>query len=566
MRIKGLHVFFTILFILLGGFLYYLQIVKAPLYKDLSYRNSIRLLNIPAPRGVIYDRHNKVIAGNEVSFGVFIVPQEAEDIDDEIAMLSNILDVQESVLKKNYKRNYYAPFAPCELIRGISKREAILVEETKVNIPGVLVKEIPSRIYPYKEAFAHIIGYIGEIGKSELELLKSYGYNVKDLIGKDGIERVSDNSLRGRNGGMQIQIDNRGHQAKILNFKKAVSGRSISLTLDAGFQNLMWNMMKNRKGAAIFMDPHTGEILSMVSSPSYDSNKSVASLLNDEDSPLLNRAIMGQYPPGSLFKIIVALAGLESGKLNNETTFTCRGKLDIGMDKFSCWNRDGHGDMVMEDAIIESCNVYFYNAGILLGVDRIYEYARQLGFSRPTGIELFGEMEGLLPSRMWKRMYKKENWYTGDTANLSIGQGYLLATPLQVVRMMACVANGGVLVEPRVLKKIGDNEITSSRKRDLKIKSENLDLIRKSLKGVVEDENGTGFRAWNSLTSVSGKTGSSQAGEGSRSHAWFAGFAPSENPEVSFVIFLEHGGSGGDFPALIAKKAVKYWHIHKDRL
>jgi len=464
MRIKGLHVFFTILFILLGGFLYYLQIVKAPLYKDLSYRNSIRLLNIPAPRGVIYDRHNKVIAGNEVSFGVFIVPQEAEDIDDEIAMLSNILDVQESVLKKNYKRNYYAPFAPCELIRGISKREAILVEETKVNIPGVLVKEIPSRIYPYKEAFAHIIGYIGEIGKSELELLKSYGYNVKDLIGKDGIERVSDNSLRGRNGGMQIQIDNRGHQAKILNFKKAVSGRSISLTLDAGFQNLMWNMMKNRKGAAIFMDPHTGEILSMVSSPSYDSNKSVASLLNDEDSPLLNRAIMGQYPPGSLFKIIVALAGLESGKLNNETTFTCRGKLDIGMDKFSCWNRDGHGDMVLEDAIIESCNVYFYNAGILLGVDRIYEYARQLGFSRPTGIELFGEMEGLLPSRMWKRMYKKENWYTGDTANLSIGQGYLLATPLQVVRMMACVANGGVLVEPHVLKKIGDNEITSSRK------------------------------------------------------------------------------------------------------
>jgi len=551
---------------LLGGFLYYLQVVRYPLYKDLSYRNSIRLLNIPAPRGVIYDRRNKPIAENGLSFGVFIVPQEVEDFDDELRKLSEALELSEDILRRNYKRNYYAPFAPCELIRDVPKRKAILIEELKVDTPGVLVKEIPLRLYPYKEAFAHVMGYMGEIDRPELELLKSYGYNVRDLIGKDGIERVADNSLRGRNGGMQIQVDNRGHQVKVLNFKKPTKGRDITLTLDAGLQDFIWNMMKKRKGSAIFMDPYSGEILSMVSSPSYDPNESVANLLNAEDSPLLNRAIMGQYPPGSLFKIIVTLAGLESGKINSGTSFTCRGTLDIGMGVFGCWNRDGHGDMALKDAIIESCNIYFYNVGMLLGVDRIHEYARHFGFGRKTGIELFGEEEGFLPSRMWKRMHEKEAWYAGDTANLSIGQGYLLVTPLQIVRMLACVANGGELIQPYVLKKIGDAGITTHKRRKLRFKEENIGLVKKGLEGVVENKDGTGFRAWSSAVSISGKTGSSQAGEGLKTHAWFAGFAPSENPEISFVIFLEHGGSGGDFPALIAKKAVEYWHTHKGLL
>jgi len=551
---------------LLTSFLYYLQVVKYPFYENLSYRNSIRLLNIPAPRGIIYDRNNNVVAENELSFGVFIVPQEAEDVDIEIIELSKILNVPESLLRRNYKRNYYAPFAPCELIRDVSKDKAILVEELKLDLPGVLVKEIPLRSYPYKEAFAHVVGYMGKIDKRELDILKSYGYNVRDLIGKDGVERVSDNSLRGKNGGMQIQVDSRGRQAKILNFKKPTKGKTVSLTLDAGLQDFIWNMMKRRKGAAIFMDPDTGEILSMVSSPSYDPNESVVSLLNDQDFPLLNRCIMGQYPPGSLFKIVVSLVGLESGRINEVTTFTCNGIFNIGTGSFGCWNRDGHGDMVLEKAITESCNVYFYNVGVLLGVDRIYEYARYFGFGRRTNIELFGEAKGFFPSKMWKRLYKKESWYAGDTANLSIGQGYLLVTPLQIVRMMSVMANGGELIQPHILKKIAGVDITTHRKRKLKIKQENIELVKKGLRGVVEDRDGTGYRAWSSRVSVSGKTGSSQTQEGLKTHAWFAGFAPSENPEISFVVFLEHGGSGGDFPALIAKKAIEYWHRHKDRL
>ena len=567
MRIKILHILFIILFVLLGVCLYYLQIIKGPLYKDLSSRNSIRLLNIDAPRGVIYDRHRKKIAYNALSFGVFIVPQEAKDLDGEIRRLSEILEVPESLLKRNYKRNYQAPFAPCEVIRGISKRKAILVGELRLDIPGVLVKEIPLRNYPYGEALAHVLGYIGEIGKKELESLRSYGYNVKDLIGKTGIEKVADSSLRGKNGGMQIQVDNQGRQVEVLGLKKPERGGDVYLTVDAGLQLFLWKMMKGKKGAAVFMDPYSGEILALVSGPSYDPNDSLAKVLNDKDAPLLNRAIMGQYPPGSLFKIVIAVAGLESGKIQPGTTFVCKGKLDVGIDEFNCWNRDGHGPMDLENAIIESCNVYFYNVGMLVGLEKICEYACQFGFGKTTGIELLGEESGFVPSRAWKRMEEKQSWFAGDTVNLSIGQGYLLVTPLQVVRMIAIVANGGELVKPHVLTKVGTSNI-SRRARpippvQLKIKKEKIEAVRKAMRGVVEDLDGTGFRAWSNIVSISGKTGTVQIGGSLKTHAWFGGFAPSEKPEISFVIFLEHGGSGGDVAALIAKKAVEYWYRHR---
>ena len=562
MRIKSLQYSFIIFFILLGACLYYLQIIKGSLYRELSYKNSIRLLNIAAPRGIIYDRRKDKVADNVLSFGVFIVPQEAKDLDAKIKRLSEILGCAESLLRRNYKRNYRAPFAPCELIRDVSKKKAIIVEELKLDMPGVLVKEIPLRRYPYREALAHVVGYIGEIDRQELDLLKSYGYSARDAIGKDGVERSADTGLRGMDGGMQVQVDNRGRQVKVLSFKRPEKGNDVYLTIDAGLQNFLWKMMKGRMGAAVVMDPYNGEILSLVSSPSFDPNGSVASVLNDRDSPLLNRAIMGQYPPGSIFKIIVALAGLDTGKIGPETTFTCRGKLNIGRGRFRCWNKDGHGPMRLEDAITESCNIYFYNAGILLGVGKISEYARKFGLGKKTGIDLWGEVQGFVPSRAWKRMKKKEAWYAGDTANLSIGQGYLLATPIQVAVVFASVANGGRIIEPHILKSPG-RAADDSKKKDLKIKKEAIELINKAMRGVVEDADGTGFRAWSDSVSISGKTGTSQAGGGLKTHAWFAGFAPSENPEISFVIFLEHGGSGGDIAALMAKKTVEYWYRHR---
>jgi len=491
------------------------------------------------------------------------VPQEVRDVDNEIKKLSGILGYRESSLKRNYTRNYEAPFAPCKLAKGISKEKAILIEELKLDMPGVLVKDTPVRMYPYKEALAHVTGYIGEIDKRELEFLKSYGYSVRDFIGKDGIEKVADSLLRGRDGGMQIQIDNRGRQVEVLNFKKPRRGKNINLTIDAEFQRFIWRMMKDKNGVVIFMDVHNGKVLSLVSSPSYDPNESLAKILHSEDAPLLNRTIMGQYSPGSLFKIVIALTGLESEKILPDTRFFCQGKMNIGIATFNCWNRDGHGAVDMENAIVESCNVYFYRLGMLLGLEKIGEFARYFGFGKKTGIELYGEMEGFVPSRTWKRVKYGETWYAGDTANLSIGQGYLLVTPLQIVRAFSCVANGGELVEPHILESIGDDNVPRHKNKKLKIKQENIELVKKAMKGVVESGNGTGFRAWSNFVSISGKTGTSQVGGDIKSHAWFAGFAPSENPEVSFVVFLEHGGSGGDIAALIARKAVEYWYKNR---
>ncbi|MBU1007242.1 MAG: penicillin-binding protein 2 [Candidatus Omnitrophica bacterium] len=560
MKIRSLHLLFAILFILLAGFLYYLQIFKGPAYKESSRKNSIRLLSIRAPRGVIYDRNGIITADNALAFSVFIVPQEAGDIDAEIKKISGILGASESLLKRNYKRNYRAPFAPCELMKNISKREAILLEESKLDMPGVVIKEFPLRRYIYKDALAHVLGYTGEIDKRELEILKSYGYSARDLIGKDGVEKIADEVLRGKSGGMQVQVDNRGRQVKVLNLKRPRRGKDVYLTIDAGLQNFIWKAMEKRKGAVVFMDIHTGEVLSLISSPSYDPNESIARMLSDKGMPLLNRAIMGQYPPGSLFKVAVALAGLDTGKIDQRTSFTCRGKLKVGNGTFHCWNRDGHGVVDLHRAVSESCNVYFYNVGLLLGVDEMDKYARNFGFSKKTGIELQGELGGFVPSRAWKKKEKGDSWYAGDTANLSIGQGYLLATPMQIGRFFACVANNGTLVEPHIFKRPGGSKYEGV---ELGLKKEHLRAVKQAMLDVVDNAAGTGFRAWSDEIAISAKTGTSQSGGGLKTHAWFAGFAPSDDPKISFVVFLEHGGSGGADAAIIAKKAVEYWNRNR---
>lgn len=559
MRTKILQVFFTILFILVGLWLYYLQIIKGPFYDNLSSRNSIRLLNITAPRGNIYDRNEKLIAGNTLSFGVFIVPQEVDDIDIEMEKLSKILGVSKSFLERNYKRNRTASFAPCELIRGVSKKAAISIEESRLEMPGVLVKEIPFRNYYYKEAFSHVTGYLGEIGELELELLKPYGYNIKDLIGKDGIERSCDRILRGKNGGMQIQVDNRGRQMKVMSYRKPKAGRDVYLTLDAGLQKEICRLFNGRRGAAVFMDPWNGEIFSLVSSPSYDPNEPLLKSMRLEGSPLLNRAIMGAYPPGSIFKLVTSIAALESKSVRLDTGFVCGGKLNIGKNEFNCWNRDGHGYVDIEKAIAWSCNVYFYHIGLLTGADKIAEYANLFGLGRKTGIELFGESNGFVPSKEWKKTEKKEIWYPGDTANFSIGQGYLLVTPLQMARMTAGIANGGGLVRPHILKRLGGAGAVNFKTEPLKIAKENINAVKRGMRKVINDPDGTGSGAASGIVSISAKTGTVQVGPGIIPHGWFAGFAPSENPKICFVVFLENGGSGGDAPADIGKLALEYW-------
>jgi len=565
MRTKILQIFFTILFVLLGMCLYHFQIIKGPFYDDLSSRNSIRLLNIAAPRGNIYDRYGKIIAGNTLSFGVFMVPQEVEDIDGELERLAGILNVSKSLLERNYKRNRTASFAPCELIKDISKKAAISIEESRLDMPGIIVKEMPSRNYYYKEAFSHAVGYIGEIDRVELELLKPYGYNMRDSIGKEGVERLCDRILRGRNGGMQIQVDNRGRQVKVMSYRKPKSGRDVHLTLDAELQAKIYDLFDGRRGAAVFMDPASGEILSLVSSPSFDPGGSLSNAMREEDLPLLNRAIMGVYPPGSIFKLVTSFAALESKSITPNTGFVCSGKIDIGQDSLNCWNRDGHGYVNLENAIAWSCNVYFCHAGLLAGADKLGEYAKLFGLGRKTGVELFGEAGGFVPTKEWKRLEKKEIWYPGDTANFSIGQGYLLVTPLQIARLVAVVANKGNLVRPHILKRVGDADAAEIKIEKLKISKEDIDAVKSGMRRSTEDPDGTGNRARSDIVPISAKTGTVQVGTGITPHGWFVGFAPSDNPKICFAVFLENGGSGGDAPAEIVKAAVEFWFKrHKD--
>ncbi len=561
MRIRLLYLSFISLFVFLGASLFYLQILKGPFYRLMSYKNSIRLINIPAPRGVIYDRSMKVLAEDVLSFGVFIVPQEADNINQVIMKISKVLGVEEDALRKNYQRNYLAPFAPCELIRNITKVNAITIQEMALGMPGVLVREIPLRIYPYKDAFAQVVGYVGEIDREELDAFREYGYIAKDIIGKDGIERIKDSMLHGRKGGMQIQIDNRGRQVKVLSNRKTERGRDVYLTLDASLQEFVWGLMKDEAGSCIIMDCRTGEVLTMLSVPSYDPNLGVLGVLANKYSPLLNRAIMGQYPPGSIFKLVIAISGLETGSITPDITFECKGALNIGSNSFHCWNRDGHGQVNLEKAITESCNVYFYKVGMLLGLEKITEYARYFGFGKKAGIELFGEEAGFLPTRAWKKLIQKDRWYTGDTLNLAIGQGYLLATPLQVTCLISSIANGMEYIQPYIIKQDADKIIRTK----LKFKDDFLEIIKSGMKNVTEGERGTGAQARSSLISIAGKTGTSQSGTLGRTHAWFGGFAPSDSPEIAIIVFLEHGGSGGDLAALIGKQAIEYWYKNREQ-
>ncbi|MDP2912237.1 MAG: penicillin-binding transpeptidase domain-containing protein, partial [Candidatus Omnitrophota bacterium] len=364
-----------------------------------------------------------------------------------------------------------------------------------------------------------------------------------------------------KNGGMQIRVDNRGRQVKVMSYRKPKSGRDVHLTLDAGLQKEVYRLFDNRPGAAIFMDPRNGEVLSLVSSPAYDPTGSISDAIRQEKSPLLNRAIMGVYPPGSIFKIITSMAALESKSIRPDTGFVCAGKFNIGKDEFDCWNKDGHGYVDLTKAIAWSCNIFFYHTGLLTGADKICEYANLFGLGRKTGIELFGESSGFVPSKEWKRQEKKETWYPGDTANLSIGQGDLTVTPLQMTAMVACVANGGMLVKPHILKRAENTNVGAplAGSLHLNISKEDLDAVRRGMARVVEDPDGTGSNAASKIVSISAKTGTAQVGQGIMPHGWFAGFAPSENPRICFAVFLENGGSGGDAPAEIAKLALEYW-------
>ena len=414
-----------------------------------------------------------------------------------------------------------------------------------MDCAGVDVALIARRYYPYASCAAHVIGYMGEIDKSRITKLKDYGYYVKDKVGYSGIEEKFDIYLRGEKGGQQVEVDSQGRQVRLLGYKPPAMGRDVELTIDLDLQQIADKLMDGKKGAFVLMDVSTGEILVLSSAPAFDPNifvqrkdsGALAALLTSQDAPLFNRAISGQFPPGSVFKVVTAVAALKNKKISTSTTFVCSGSLRVGNRDFKCWNV--HGSLDFFQAMAHSCDVYFYHLSLLAGADAVTTTAHEFGFSVPTGIDLSHEAAGFIPTRLWKRLSRFENWYDGDTANLSIGQGFVLVTPLQLARLMAVVANGGYLVEPHLTKAVDGVPIEEKEPKKINIPEDVLDTVRESLRGPVSLDSGTAHSLEVGDLEICAKTGTAQVIK-ERSHGWVAGFFPKSKPKYAFCILLEN--------------------------
>jgi len=565
MRLNVLKRTILLFFLLLAAGLAYLQLIKGPEYSRLSQNNRIKLIRLTPARGSIYDRNKRLVAGTRLMFNLAILPQELKDLENTIATLSSLTGISEEKLLREYKKNFFAPFIPVAVARDIPKETAIALESKEDDIPGLVIQTEPLRDYRYGVSTAHLLGYLGSITEEELEKLEGYGVRIRDLVGRSGLEEKHDEHLRGLPGGMQVEVNNRGHKVRVLGSREAQEGKELHLTIDIKLQNLIHDLLVDKDGSSIVMNVETGEILAMVNNPGFDPNvfiaavnqkqearEEVTELLRSREAPLLNRAISGVYSPGSIFKIIVAAAALEKEKITPQTTFSCPGRFRIGNRDFFCWDLDGHGTENIYSALAHSCNVFFYRMGLSLGADEITSFARKFGLGLPTGVDLPYETAGLVPSKAWKLKTQKERWYDGETANFSIGQGYLLATPLQMTRVVAAVANGGYLVKPHVVK---STKVSSKEK--IGVKEETLEIIREGMRQVVEDVGGTGHNARVFGVEWAAKTGTAQAPKG-KPHGWFAGFYPADDPRLAILVFLEHGGSGGQAPAKIAKNIIEY--------
>jgi penicillin-binding protein 2 len=550
MRFKIIRLITIMLFIAIAGNLIYTQLLRGQYYYNLSVNNRIRVIPLSGSRGRIMDRHGVVLADNRLSFNITIIPQDVRDKEQLFFYLSNVLKVNKEILLKRFAEKKVTPFAPVVIAEDVDKRVAMILEENKYRLPGLYIQETFQRQYPFREVGAHVLGYVGKINRSMMEKLKDYGYSFQSIVGKNGVEEAYDSYLIGKEGGLQIEVNSRGQQVHLLGIREPQNGQDIQITIDQRIQTIAASALGESAGTVIVMLLDTGEILAMVNAPSYDPNifvdsqlkKQVARVTMDKASPLLNRAIQGLYPPGSVFKAVVSLAGLSSGKISRHTPFRCDGAYHLGQHRFGCAHV--HGSQSLMEAIIHSCNVYFYNVGNILGPDLLSKYAKMLGLGSATEIDLPYEEKGLVPGPIQRKLQQNRGWYKGDTLNFSIGQGDVLVTPLQLVRMIATIARNGQEVQPHMIMKIGDTEVVSlSTVRQVKLKEEHFAAIQQGFRGVVTEPSGTARMLNMDDIVVAGKTGTAQSVGHRDHHAWFVGYIPEGKLRIGFCVFLEYGGS-----------------------
>ena len=577
-----------IAFFLLTLRLFFLQIIQGKKYRTLSSNNRIRLTRVKSSRGVIYDRNKNVLTTTRPSYLATITPEDTDDWDAELAFLSKIINLpKEKLYKKIHSSSKRKPYKQIVLKKDLNFFEVASIEGYKLDLPGINVEVEAVRSYPENEFAAHLLGYMGEISEHQLRKKKYHNIRSGDQIGQYGLEKVSNDYLIGLDGGKQIEVDAHGREIRILGSKTPTPGNNLVLTIDIRLQKFIEQLLEKKVGAIVAMDPGNGEILALASTPSFNPNsfasgmsqKEWLTLVNNPLNPLRNRTIQSHYPPGSIFKIIVAIAGLETGAIDESIVFHCGGHINIGRWKFRCWKKTGHNQIRLHDALVHSCNVFFYHAATKIGPEAIAHYAKLFGLGKPTGICLENEEAGFIPTPEWKKRVLKTKWYPGDTLSMSIGQGYISVTPLQLVNLISAIANGGTLFRPKLFRYVlnSQGEITHffppSIIRNLQISARTLQTVQLALFGVV-NEHGTGARARLPEVEVAGKTGTAQIvslkenmededlPERLKDHAWFCGYAPFSNPEIALVVLIEHGGTGGKTCAPLAREIFqKYFDL-----
>lgn len=562
MRIKIIRLAIIGLFCLIVGDLIYVQVIRGRYYYHLSTNNRIRIVPLEGWRGRILDRNGKVLADRRVAYDVMVVPQDLHERKDLFRFLSGVLKVDEDVLEKRYTQKKYAPFAPVVVAEDIGRDRAIVLEENKFLYPALIVQENFKRSYPMGKNSAHVLGYVGKINRVRRERSKEYGYSPQSIIGYSGVEEYYDAYLKGGEGGLQIEVNSRGHQVRLLSLKEPTMGQDIRLTIDSGVQASAMEALNGKTGVIIVMDTDNGEVLGMTSAPGYDPNvfvdpskkKDLARLFRNTASPLLNRAIKGLFPPGSVFKVAVAAGALNSGKISLHTTYNCKGYYEIGRRRFRCAHV--HGPESLVESLAHSCNVYYYRVGLILGAEEIRHYARLFGFGKPTYIDLPYEESGVVPGPRQRMARRQQRWYAGDTLNFSIGQGGLMVTPLQLVHMMTTVANEGTQVHPHVIQAIGGTKVTQyDYKSAVDVSQEVLDAVRKGLRAAVTDYSGTAHVLDLDTLYVAGKTGTAQTSGDRSSHAWFVGYAKGQTRNIAFCVLLEYGDSSHN-ACLVARELL----------
>ncbi len=584
-RLPLLAAFIVIFAAVLFFRLWYLQVVRGTYYYELAESNRIRPIKLRPPRGIIYDRNGKPLVENELTFDVSIVPEDTPSVAETARLIAPIVKMQEADILAEIEaaKAIRTKYEPVKIKEEVSWQEVAVVEARQDDLPGVIIEPEHRRHYPYGGMASHQFGYIGKITEAQVKKLM---VDPGLLVGQSGLEKTFDKLLRGTAGRRMLQVNAAGRKVKDLGIEEPKPGTDIYLTLDLDVQRAAEEALGTRAGSVVALDPTSGEILALVSHPTYDPNlfprgispEDWVKLSNDPSHPLYNRAIQSVYPPGSTFKIIVALAGLKAGLIDPKEKVVCNGFLKSGRRVFRCWKRGGHGAVDLHRALVESCDVYFYTMGDRIGFDRIEAFARSLGLAKPTGIELADEKAGLIPTPSWKKERTGETWFQGDSFINAIGQGFVLVSPIQAAQAIAAVANGGILYKPQILKRTRNRETgrervyASQEKRRVSLDPAALEAVRKALLGVTSEDGGTAHGAATPLASVAGKTGTAQViaqkvpgrklSESTEDHAWFVGYAPADKPRIAVAVIVEHGGHGGAAAAPVARKVIEEYMKH----